>query len=48
MSRPGIELESFELLVNSYLDAESSTFEYDHWRILVTWVPPVHVLHEHK
>jgi hypothetical protein len=32
MSRPGIELQPFEQLVNSYSDAESSTYELDQWR----------------
>jgi hypothetical protein len=40
MSRPGIELEPFEQLVNSYSDAESSTYERDQWRMLATWLPP--------
>jgi hypothetical protein len=47
MSQLGIKLEPFEQLVNSYSGAESSTYERDQWRMLTTWLPQVHVLHEH-
>jgi hypothetical protein len=40
MSRPGIELEPFEQFVNSYSDAESSTYERDQRKMLTTWLPP--------